>query len=165
VKKPSGEQQRRIPLQDGQKNRCHVTRWTIDVMMWPEWSITESHKHSMNMTECMSSSEGSTFWGPIKPKTIVLLRSSGKSLCVYLPWCGISPLFSNESSVSVWWPLGETGQLSVSPNQMEVWPVGVWGVTVSWSWRSTTKQRVHPAASGQRGPESLAVKLGGTLHG
>jgi len=25
-KKPSGEQQRRIPLQDGQNNRCHVTR-------------------------------------------------------------------------------------------------------------------------------------------
>jgi len=25
-KKPSGEQQRRIPLQDGQKNRRHVTR-------------------------------------------------------------------------------------------------------------------------------------------
>jgi len=28
VKKPPGEQQRRIPLQDGQNNRCHVTRWT-----------------------------------------------------------------------------------------------------------------------------------------
>jgi len=27
-RKPSGEQQRRIPLQDGQENRCHVTRWT-----------------------------------------------------------------------------------------------------------------------------------------
>jgi len=27
-KKPSGEQQRRIPLQDGQNNRCHVTRMT-----------------------------------------------------------------------------------------------------------------------------------------
>jgi len=26
VKDPSGEQQRRIPLQDGQKNRRHVTR-------------------------------------------------------------------------------------------------------------------------------------------
>jgi len=25
-KTPSGEQQRRIPLQDGQKNRCHVYR-------------------------------------------------------------------------------------------------------------------------------------------
>jgi len=32
VKNPSGEQQRRIPLQDGQNNRCHVTRRTIDVM-------------------------------------------------------------------------------------------------------------------------------------
>jgi len=30
VKKPSGEQQRRIPLQDGQNNRCHVTRRNHD---------------------------------------------------------------------------------------------------------------------------------------
>jgi len=34
VKKPSGEQQRRIPLQEGQNNRCHVTRR----------NITELHK-------------------------------------------------------------------------------------------------------------------------
>jgi len=26
---PSGEQQRRISLQDGQKNRCHVTRMKL----------------------------------------------------------------------------------------------------------------------------------------
>jgi len=26
VKNPSAEQQRRIPLKDGQNNRCHVTR-------------------------------------------------------------------------------------------------------------------------------------------
>jgi len=46
VKKPSGEQQRTIPLQDGQKNRCHVTRRN-------HYRVTTQ---SMSMTECMNSS-------------------------------------------------------------------------------------------------------------
>jgi len=39
--KPSGEQQRRIPLQDGQMNRCHVTRRN-------HYRVTT---HSINMTD------------------------------------------------------------------------------------------------------------------
>jgi len=43
-KRPSGEQQKRIPLQDGQKNRCHVTRMK-------RYRVTT---HSMNMTCIMN---------------------------------------------------------------------------------------------------------------
>jgi len=42
-KKPSGEQQRRIPLQDGQNNICHVYSRN-------HYRITTQ---SMNMTECL----------------------------------------------------------------------------------------------------------------
>jgi len=45
VKNPSGEQRRRIPLQDGQNNICHVTRRNY-------YRVTT---HSMSMTEWMNS--------------------------------------------------------------------------------------------------------------
>jgi len=41
VKNPSEEQQRRIRLQDGQKNRCHVTRIN---------RVTELHKNILSPT-------------------------------------------------------------------------------------------------------------------